>query len=315
MGLFGVLGSKADLEVKLSSGTVQPGGELDVVVDVFPKKSFQIRQAKVELNCLVTYVDWQTKRYVRADRFGYRGSGISILGIRVVSFGRDSRSGRYRPLTHRTTVAEETFMHEGHLSQQTPQSATVRLTVPRDVLPTLTGAPFHGMSPGISWKVRAVLDMPKAADAKKDQDIVVVKPPSLDAPRALPAAAESKSRKCVLVLSASSTDVRSQSTIEGTLQVRALKDVNASSVVVQLVRVEEFGDAKQTVEASKLVLERNSMLSAGQTREWPFRLDVGQVAVPTLQAFKSSVEWRLEGKLDMSRRRDPVVRQEMNVDL
>lgn len=294
MSPLGFLGSKADITMNLDRHTVQAGEELEVRVEIFPKKSFQVREARIELVRLLRYVDKHTT-----------GS----------SSGSGSRRTEYRALTRRTSVVQEAFLHGAQLQQKSPLSEAVKLAVPPDTLPTLTGAVSHGVQPGISWQVKAVLDVAKARDPSKKQDIVVVKPPSLEAPPPVPAVAESQRRKCALVLSTASTDVRSHGAVEGTLQVHMLKDANVDGVVVRLVRVEEFGDAREAVEVRKLTLEHNPALPAGNMREWPFRLDVGQVDVPTLRAYRSSVAWSVEGRLDLKMRRDPVVRQPLNVDV
>jgi len=48
-------------------------------------------------------------------------------------------------------------------------------------------------------------------------------------------------------------------------------------------------------------------------REWSFSLDVGQVAMPSLQTEKSSVRWLVGGVLDRSSRTDAKVEQETGV--
>ena len=63
-----------------------------------------------------------------------------------------------------------------------------------------------------------------------------------------------------------------------------------------------------------VTLERDPTLQSGQTREWPFQLDIGQVGVPSLTTEKSSVRWLVKGILDRRMRRDLRVEQEINVD-
>ena len=83
---------------------------------------------------------------------------------------------------------------------------------------------------------------------------------------------------------------------------------------MELVRVEKFGNESQDHSVDVVTLERDPTLQSGQTREWPFQLDIGQVGVPSLTTEKSSVRWLVKGILDRRMRRDLRVEQEINVD-
>ena len=93
-----------------------------------------------------------------------------------------------------------------------------------------------------------------------------------------------------------------------------LEDVDASEVRVELVRIEKFGNESQDHRVDVVTLERDETLKSGETREWAFQLDVGHIAVPTLETEKSSVKWLVKGILDRRRRRDLRVEQEISVD-
>ena len=102
--------------------------------------------------------------------------------------------------------------------------------------------------------------------------------------------------------------------MDGTLRAEMLEDVDASEVRVELVRVEKFGNESQDHRVDVVTPERDETLKFGQTREWPFQLDVGHVAVPSLETEKSSVRWLVKGTLDRRMRRDLRVEQEISVD-
>ena len=64
-----------------------------------------------------------------------------------------------------------------------------------------------------------------------------------------------------------------------------------------------------------MTFERDLSLQSGETRDWSFSLDVGQVSMPSLKTEKSSVRWLVRAVLDRSLRTDPKVEQEIDVDI
>ena len=100
----------------------------------------------------------------------------------------------------------------------------------------------------------------------------------------------------------------------GSLRAEMLQDVGVSEVRVELVRIEKFGNVQRDHTADRVVLEPEASLQAGQTREWSFRLNVGNVSAPTLKTDKSSVRWLVKGVLSRRMRRDLRVEREIGVD-
>ena len=149
---------------------------------------------------------------------------------------------------------------------------------------------------------------------RQRQEFTVVRPTALEDPPPSPIVAESRHRQCVLTLSLSRSHARSGDRIDGSLRAEMLEEVSASEVRVELVRVEKFGNESQDHSVDVVTLERDPTLQSGQTREWPFQLDIGQVGVPSLKTEKSSVRWLVKGILDRRMRRDLGVEQEISVD-
>ena len=101
--------------------------------------------------------------------------------------------------------------------------------------------------------------------------------------------------------------------MDGTLRAEPQGDVTASEARVELVREEKFGNTAKNQVVDQVTFERDLSLRSGETRDWSFSLDVGQVAMPSLKTEKSSVRWLVRGVLDRSLRTDPKVEQEISV--
>ena len=277
---------KADLNIQISETTLHPGDEFEARVKLVPREDFHVRLGKVELVCLETCV--QTTR--------------SQYGV------------HYSKRTHTERLAEETIMEDRIIRRWGGISTDVRLALPPDALPTLSGTPVEKVQPGIAWAVTAFLDVTKARDMRQSEEFTVVRLPELDASQPNPTVAESRHRQSALTLSLSRSDARSGDRVDGTLRAEMLEDVDASEVRVELVRVEKFGNESQDHRVDVVTPERDETLKSGETREWDFQLDVGHVAVPSLETEKSSVRWLVKGTLDRRMRRDLRVEQEISVD-
>ena len=79
------------------------------------------------------------------------------------------------------------------------------------------------------------------------------------------------------------------------------------------MRSEKFGNTAKDEVVDDATLERDPSLQSGNTREWSFSLDVGQVGMPSLTTEKSSVRWLVRAVLDRNLRTDPKVEQEIEV--
>ena len=281
---FGV--PKADLNIQIDSGTIHPGDAFEARVELVPREDFHVRLGRVELVCVETCVQITRSQY----------------------------GTHYSKRTHNWSLAEETIMEDRIVRRWGSISTDVKFALPPDALPTLSGTTVQKIEPGIAWAVTAFLDVTKARDMRQRQEFTVVRPsPQQDLPLH-PTESVSKHSQCDLALSLSRSHARSGDRIEGSFRAEMLDDVTVSEVRVELVRVEKFGNESQDHSVDVVTLERDPTLQSGQTREWPFQLDIGHVDVPSLKTEKSSVRWLVKGILDRRMRRDLRVEQEINVD-
>ena len=281
---FGI--PKADLNIQISDTTLHPGAEVEARVELVPREDFHVRLGKVELVCVETCV--QTTR--------------SQYGV------------HYSKKTHNWSIAEETIMEDRIVRRWGGISTDVKFALPPDALPTLIGTPVQKVQPGIAWAVTAFLDVTKARDMRQRQELTVVRLSPLEEPPPQPAESLSKHSQCDLALSLSRSQARSRDRIEGSFRAEMVREVDASEVRVELVRVERLGNESQDHTVDTVTLEQDETLGSGETREWDFRLDVGRVTVPSLETEKSSVKWLVKGILDRRMRRDLRVEQEIRVD-
>ena len=82
-----------------------------------------------------------------------------------------------------------------------------------------------------------------------------------------------------------------------------------------LVRSEKFGNVEKNRTVDEVTFERDVSLRPGHLREWRFKLDVGEVDVPSLKTEKSSVRWLVKAWLTRNMRRDLRIEQEIRVDM
>ena len=278
---------EADFQVRVSKTVLQPGDDLEVRVTLVPKSDCHVRRGKLELVCTETYVQMISTQY----------------GV------------QYHSKTETVSRAGETLLDEVTVRRRAPYSSTVRLLVPPTALPTIIGTPVSSVQPGISWAVIASLDVANARDIHQSHDITVLKRPTLDDPPPQPISTEFRHSQCVLTLTLSQGAARSADRLDGTLRAEALRDITASEVSVELVRIEKFGNDEKQHSVDKVSLERDVSLQSHRTREWRFRLNVGQVGVPSLNTEKSSVRWLVKGALAIRMWPDIRVEQQISVDL
>ena len=171
------------------------------------------------------------------------------------------------------------------------------------------------VQPGITWEVTAFLDVAGARDIHCSQPVSVFSPPAPDDVRSRPVVAQIRHEQCALTLTVSSEEARSGDTLDGDLRAEMLQDVTAEEVRVGLVRSEKFGNVEKNRTVDEVTFERDVSLRPGQFREWRFKLDMGQVDVPSLKTEKSSVRWLVRAWLTRSMRRDLRIEQEIRVDI
>jgi hypothetical protein len=277
---------EADLRVLLTNTALHAGDELNVRVELVPKSSFLLREGRVELICTETYVQKTSSQY----------------------------GTHYQRKTQTRAKVGETFSDNGTLRSGVKYSTDVKLAVPEDAARSISGTKVRSIQPGISWEVRASLDVASARDLHQSQEVTIVESPVVDdvSPRSV--VSEIGHRQCNLTLSVSSGEAHSGDRLDGTLRAEMLQEVAAAEVRVELIRVEKFGNDAQDHAVDNATLEGDVTLADGQAREWRFRLNVGHVAVPSLTTEMSSVRWAVKGVLARAMRPDIRIEQEIAVD-
>ena len=274
-----------DVQISVNKSDLHAGDELDARVALLPKGDFRVRHGRVELVCIETWVQRVDSQY---------GSS-------------------YHRKTNALSRAGETFVEDQAVRNGVPYPADLKVTLPQDALPTISGAMVQKIQPGITWAVTVDLDVARARDIKESQEITVVATPTPRGDRPVPTVTESSRGGCPLTLELSQSEARSGDRVDGSLRAEPQGDVTASEARVELVREEKFGNTAKNQVVDAVTFERDLSLQSGDEREWSFSLDVGQVTMPSLKTEKSSVRWLVRGVLDRSLRTDPKVEQEIDV--
>ena len=274
-----------DVQISVNKSDFHAGDRVDARVALLPNGDYRVRNGRVELVCIETWVQ-------RID-------------------------SQYGPSYHRKTEVlssqGETFLEDQTVRNGVPYSADLRVAVPRDALPTLRGELVQKIEPGIAWAVKVDMDVAMARDIKESQEVTVAPTPTPRGGRPVPAVTESTRGGCSLKLELSQSETRSGDRVDGTLRAEPQGDVTASEARVELVREEKFGNTAKNQVVDQVTFERDLSLQSGDEREWSFSLEVGRVAMPSLKTEKSSVRWLVRGVLDRSLRTDPKVEQDIDV--
>lgn len=278
---------KADLSIQVDRAELLIGEELEARVVLLPESDFLVRQGTIALVCTEIYVQATSSQY---------GTSYS----------------RMKATPH---IMEEIFLNDESVRNGVLHSTDVRMAIPADSLPTMTGTKVGHVEPGISWEVTAFLDVAGARDIHGEQPLSVSRPTATDDAEPRQVVAQAKHEQCAMTLTVSNGDARSGDTLAGDLRAEVLEDVNAEEIRVALVRSEKFGNEEKNITVDEVTFERDVTLRSGRTREWRFRLDVGQVEVPSLNTDNSSVRWLVKGWLTRSMRRDLRIEQEIRIDI
>ena len=278
---------EADLSIHVDKTELHSGEELEARAVLLPASDFHVRHGTIELVCTETYVQRTSSQY----------------------------GTYYNRKTETRYNVGETFLNDATVRDGLPHSTDVKLVVPADALPTMNGTKVSHVQPGITWEVTAFLDVARAKDFRCRQPVTVLSPPAPDDVRSRPVVAQIKHEQCALTLTVSSEEARSGDTVEGDLRTEMLQDVTVEEVRVELVRSEKFGNVEKNQTVDEVTFERDVSLRSGHIREWRFKLDVGEVGVPSLKTDKSSVRWLVKAWLVRNMRRDLRIEQEINVDM
>ena len=278
---------EADLNIQVDKTEFQPGEELEARVVLLPESDFHVRQGTVALVCTENYVQKTSTQH-----------GTYYSRKKAILFN-----------------AEEKFLNDETVRNGVPHSTNVRLALPVDALPTMSGIKVSHVQPGIAWEVTASLDVAGARDIHYSQPVSVMGSPAADDVRSRPVVTQVRHEQCALTLTVSSEEARSGDTLDGDLRAEMLQDVTAEEIRVALVRSEKFGNEGKNKTVDEVTFERDVSLRPGHLREWRFKLDIGQVGVPSLKTEKSSVRWLVKAWLTRNMRRDLRIEQEIRVDM
>ena len=278
----------ADFRVELSATTLEPGDELNIRVSLIPRDGFQVRRGRVTIECEEIFV--------------------------VQSY--QTRTGITQPLktTHLLSRWEEVFMADYRMRRGLPYFADVNYTVPQGAQPTVSGVSVGSIRVGIAWTVTTHVDVAGARDFHDSQNISVVMPAAPSDAESVPVVAQSEHDWCALTLTLPTEYARSHDTLEGVLRAQVSQDIDLSEVRAQLVRVETFGENTDTYEQDMGKLDDALSLRRGETREWRFQLNTGQVDAPSLRTDNSVVTWLVKCVLARRMRFDARIEQEIWVD-
>ena len=274
-----------DVQISVNRSDFHAGDRVDARVALLPNGDYRVRNGRVELVCIETWVQ-------RID-------------------------SQYGPSYHRKTEVlsseGETFLEDQTVRNGVPYSADLKATVPRDALPTLRGELVQKIEPGVAWAVKVDMDVARARDIHESQEVTVVPASAPSGGRPVSTVTESTRGGCSLTLELSQNEARPGDRVDGSLRAEPQGDVTASEARVELVREEKFGNTARNDTVDSATLERDLSLQSDGTREWRFSLDFGQVSVPSMKTEKSSVRWLVRGLLDRSMRTDPKVEQDIEV--
>jgi len=124
--------------------------------------------------------------------------------------------------------------------------------------------------------------------------------------------------QCVASLSLSSTRVSSGKTVDGKFSIQMCQDLGVHGIRVELECWEKAGlEEKSTVKDVVALKGQNwlseELLTADQTLAWPFRLQVPEKALPSIEIYHTQVRWRVKGILDRWLRSNLEVQQPIQV--
>ena len=275
--------------MELSETTLKPGEELNIRVSLVPRDGFQVRRGAVVIECIESYVElspgMNTGRYSTGTQ--------RLKGTRIL----------YRQ--------EEVIIDDRRMRRGLPFYADVDWVVPSGALPRVIGHTRDVFDVGIAWKVTTSLDVAGARDFYDQQQIVVGSPPAdADGPTE-PLVRELADEESALTLTLSKGGYNSWEMIEGTLRAEISQDLDVTEVRAELVRVEAFGYDGDDFLAGRIRLEGDPDLRQGETREWHFQLETGEVYAPTLRTDYSSVRWLVRCVLARRMRFDSFIEQEV----
>jgi sporulation-control protein spo0M len=171
-----------------------------------------------------------------------------------------------------------------------------------------------GFGDVVRWEVRAILDRRMAFDPDASQQVTVRSRPEQYAHWAqsppLP-----KSAECPMGLDLPNRTLRPGERLSGTLTVAPRESVKGRSIRVQLERrrTDTPDNLQRTETLYGAELAGPTELEAGQTRSFPFEVELPPNSPPTFNAARNHMHWFVEGIIDRKLRGDHVVEAEVAV--
>ncbi|MFC1951303.1 hypothetical protein ACFLXN_02725 [Chloroflexota bacterium] len=281
---------KADLDIVVRGGPFYPGSDVNVEVSLLPKQDFHVRKGVLELLCIETYWDVVTY-YVSSGKYG----------------------GSYRTRTQKCTRPlvnlSEPFMGDTSVSIMDGYSNKVKFILPENAPPTVKGHTAH-----IVWSLKASLDIARARDIHKENEVVVLPVPLAEVAdeeyqRLSHTIAESVLDQCKLSLLSSITNIQAGGTIDGELQVQVQSDeeLRPREIRVELLCSEVAGSRAKEIVEDAVVLQKDEELYGHSFNKWPFQLRVPIGLMPSVAVGNSHVVWHVKGTLDIKMKKDFVV--------
>jgi sporulation-control protein spo0M len=282
--MFGLFGSKAELEVELDRAAYLPGDTVQAKIAVKGTRDLDVQAGRVEL------------RYKHTYKYRYRDTD----GDSQTSTGNDTR-----------VLAQEQFLAGGTLTSATRNEYTVEFALPAETPPT-----GKGDLTGVEYTVHALLDVRRSRDVNADAEVVVLSRPDAYRSRAADQPSGKPGDDCTMQVRLAGRTFRPGETVSGALVVTSHTDFNANEVRIELVRHEEVpqneGNTHDAV-VEKIQAVRDFSGRPGETQEYPFQFTLSRELCPSLITDKASVLWGVRGVVARRLRSDYNAFQEFNV--
>ena len=276
---------KAQLVIQVEDSPHYLGSTLNVCVTLTSEQGFSVRRGTIELLCRETY-------YVP-----YTGSPGSSAHTK--------ENENVITLKGQFLIKEETEVGA--------RDYHVRFPIPESAPPTVDGKLLN-----ITWLVRASLDVKRARDLHQEQVVSVLTAPVYQDNNEIKEVSDSLFAQgtfagCELFLSVSPSHASAGENIQVNIGVLALEALRNPKVRVELERWEAAGSKYADVTEDRSVVAEAISLSANERREWSLGLKVPSLLAPSKEGNRTRVVWKVKGILDLGRKGQSVVQQEIAV--
>ncbi len=239
--------------------------------------------------------------------------------VDATSFGGDADAARVE-LLYCNTYCTESTDHEGNSSKSkrradvvvaTSQLTLADLATPFDVTFDVPASAPASADDLVEWMVRARIDRRRRRDPKTDAPLTVRATAESLAYHAGRPGGVSPGAPVEVVLDRASG--RPGDEISGRVEVRTAEPVKARGIEVRLRREHHDGVDRNAKNFAAVELLAPVDLGAGESRSFPFSMQIPADATPTFDARHSSVKWFAEAAVDVRLKKDPHHRVEVAV--